>query len=57
MWYYINNGKSTYLVDEQTDWLFNEGFKIIRQTKTLSGDEYLVMLEDMRQLRIQQHGF
>lgn len=45
------------IVDELTDFLFEEGWRIITIKDFVTGNEYLQLDEDKRQTSIRQYGF
>ena len=52
----ITNGKETLVVDSLSDFLFEEGFRIINEVQTSKVDVHLYD-ETNRQLAIKQYGF
>ena len=47
----------TMIVDELTDFLFEEGWRILTIKNFINGTEYLQMDEDKRQASIRQNGW
>lgn len=45
------------IVDELSDFLFEEGWRIQTTKDFVTGDEYLQLDEDKRQTSIRQYGF
>ena len=45
------------IVDELTDFLFEEGWRILTIKNFINGTEYLQMDEDKRQASIRQNGW
>lgn len=47
----------TMVIDELTDFLFEEGWRILNVKDFINGEEYLQMDKDKRQASIRQYGF
>jgi len=52
-----HNPKETMIVDELSDFLFEEGWRKYIDLSFITGDEYLQLDENKRQASIRQYGF
>ena len=55
--YNPNEPSKVLIMDELTDFLFDEGWRILSEHKWINGDEYLQLDENKRQVSLRQHGF
>ena len=55
--YNKHNPTQTMIVDELSDFLFEEGWRKYVDLSFITGDEYLQLDENKRQASIRQYGF
>lgn len=51
------DSSKTIIVDEYSDFLFDEGWRMLASLKWISGEDYLQLQETKRQISIRQCGF
>ena len=56
--YNVNNARQApIIVPELTDYMWELGYRMLHPVNVVTGDEYLKMNEDVRQISIDQYGF